>query len=97
MVGISSGEHTKHKVFLTVCFADGFLKLGEKSQVQEKLNAFMKEKVDFDIMPEGTLSYKSSTKVTNQGQKAIKTVTWTCQLKDGSEKIVKKVIESQFD
>lgn len=82
---------------MTVCFADGFLKLGEKSKVQERLNAFMKEKVDFTNMPEGTTSYKSSTKVTMQGQKAIKTVTWTCNMKDGSEKIVTKIIESQFD
>jgi len=61
--------------------------------MQEKVAAFMKEKVDFDDeMPPNATGYKQGGEIAVVGTKATKTVTRTVKLSDGGEmKLVKKV------
>ena len=50
------------------------------------MDEFLKEEVAFDDMPMDIRGWKQNSKIQVQGHRAIKTVTRTCRLKDGSEK-----------
>jgi hypothetical protein len=47
-------------------------------------------------MPPDVRSWKQNTKVNVQGTKATKTITRTCKLKDGSEKVITKTLTREF-
>jgi hypothetical protein len=59
------------------------------------MNRFLKEPVELE-MPPDVRSWKQNTKVNVQGTKATKTVTRTCKLKDGSEKVITKTLTKEF-
>ncbi len=61
------------------------------------MEEFLKEEVDLDSeMPKDVRSWKQNSKVTVRGHKGSKTVTRTCKLNDGSEKVVTKTINIAF-
>lgn len=60
------------------------------------MDAFLKEEVDFEI-PDNVRSWKQNSKITVQGNLAKKTTIRTLKLKDGTEKILDKVIERVFE
>jgi hypothetical protein len=60
------------------------------------MNAFLKEAVEFE-MPPDVRSWKQHTKVNVAGNKATKTITRTCKIKDGSDKVVTKTIAKEFE
>jgi hypothetical protein len=59
------------------------------------MDKFLKEPVEMD-MPTNVISWKQNSKVNVQGNKASKTVTRTCKLKDGSEKVINKTFTKEF-
>jgi hypothetical protein len=59
------------------------------------MNKFLKEPVEIE-MPPDVRSWKQNTKVNVQGTKATKTVTRTCKMKDGSEKVLTKTVAKDF-
>ncbi len=60
------------------------------------MEAFLKEEVDFADMPPDIRGWKQNSKIQVQGHKAIKTITRTCRLRDGSEKVLTLVIDRDF-
>ena len=61
------------------------------------MDDFLKEDVEFSDMPPDIRGWKQNSKIQVQGNKAIKTVTRTCRLKDGSEKVLTETREREFD
>lgn len=61
------------------------------------MDAFLKEDVEFDDLPAEIRGWKQNAKISVQGNKAVKTVTRTCRLKNGEEKILEQTIEREFD
>ena len=59
------------------------------------MEEFLKEQVEFD-MPPNVISWKQNSKVNVQGNKATKTITRTCKLKDGSEEVLTKTVSREF-
>jgi hypothetical protein len=48
-------------------------------------------------MPADIRSWKQNSKISVQGFRAVKTVTRSCRLKDGTEKVFTEVIEREFE
>ena len=59
------------------------------------MEAFMREQIEMEV-PADVRSWKQNVKVHVQGSLANKTVTRTCILKDGSEKVLTKTISKEF-
>lgn len=57
---------------------------------------FLKEQVEFE-MPANVISWKQNSKVNVQGNKATKTVTRICKLKDGGEEQLEKTVSREFE
>ncbi len=57
----------------------------------------MKEEVEFEDMPADIRGWKQNSKISVQGHRATKTVTRTCRLKDGAEKVLTVNIEREFE
>ncbi len=75
--------------------AGGLIKNGDPDPIEEQMNRFLKEQVEIE-MPPDVRSWKQNTKVNVQGTKATKTITRTCKLKDGSEKVITKTLTREF-
>ena len=92
-----SGEHKDFDKITTIDYAAAFVKTGEADPIETQMDAFLKEDVEFDDLPADIRGWKQNAKISVQGNKAVKTVTRTCRLKDGSEKILERVIEREFE
>ena len=68
-------------------FVGGLVSEGQQDPTEEQIQAFIKEKADVQ-MPSGVKSWKQNVKVRLEGSRAIKTVTRTCVMKDGSEQVI---------
>ncbi len=80
----------------TLDFCACFVRSGEEDPIEKQMDAFLKEEVEFPHMPADIRGWKQNSKISVQGFRAVKTVTRTCRLKDGSEKIFTEVIEREF-
>ena len=81
----------------TLDYAAAFVKAGEEDPIERQMDDFLKEDVEFSDMPPDIRGWKQNSKIQVQGNKAIKTVTRTCRLKDGSEKVLTETREREFD
>ena len=81
----------------TLDYAAAFVKAGEEDPIERQMDEFLKEDVEFSDMPPDIRGWKQNSKIQVQGNKAIKTVTRTCRLKDGSEKVLVETREREFD
>ena len=81
----------------TLDYAAAFVKAGEEDPIERQMDDFLKEDVEFNDMPPDIRGWKQNSKIQVQGNKAIKTVTRTCRLKDGSEKVLTETREREFD
>lgn len=61
------------------------------------MDEFLKEEVEFEDMPAEIRGWKQSSKIQVQGHRAIKTVTRTCRMKDGTEKVLTLTVEREFE
>ena len=95
LFGCCSGPHKDYDTMTCMQFAGGLVKKGEPDPIQQQLDAFLREQVDLE-MPTDVRSYKQNSKVHVHGSLATKTVTRTCILKDGSEKVLTKTIPREF-
>lgn len=77
-------------------YAAAFVKHGDEDPVETQMDAFLKEEVVFDDMPADIRGWKQNSKVQVQGHTALKTVTRTCRLKNGEEKILTVTVEREF-
>jgi hypothetical protein len=96
-VGIYSGAHKDFDTMTTLDYAAAFVKAGEEDPIERQMDDFLKEDVEFSSMPPDIRGWKQNSKIQVQGNKAIKTVTRTCRLKDGSEKVLTETREREFD
>ena len=48
-------------------------------------------------MPSDIRSWKQNAQIALKGLSAVKTVTRTCRLKDGSEKVLSMTVKREFD
>lgn len=64
------------------------------AELEDVMDAFLKEEVVFKDMPENCKGYSQSMKVDVVGRKATKTVTRTCKLVDDNE-VILTVTESR--
>ena len=78
-------------------FCAAFVKNGEEDQIERQMDLFLKEEYEFDDMPADIRGWKQNSKISVQGHRATKTITRTCRLKDGSEKVLVKNIEREFE
>ena len=69
-------------------YTAAFVKTGDEDPVEKQMDEFLKEEVMFDDMPADIRGWKQNSKIQVQGHRAIKTVTRTCRLKDGTEKVL---------
>ena len=60
------------------------------------MNDFLKRNVEFPEMPYDVLSWKQNSKVVVQGDLMKKTVTRTCRLRSGQEKIMTTTMEKRL-
>ena len=61
------------------------------------MDLFLKEEVEFHDTPQDVRGWKQNSKISVQGHRATKTVTRTCRLKDGSEKVLTRTIDKEFE
>ena len=59
-------------------------------EAAQAIEAFEKEDVVFDDMPEGITSYSYQIKMSISGKTATKTATGNCTLYDGTEKVTER-------
>ena len=78
-------------------YSASFVKAGAEDPIERQMDEFLKEEVQFDDMPHDIRGWKQNSKIQVQGHRALKTVTRTCRLKDGSEKVLTVTIEREFD
>lgn len=71
----------------TIDFCAAFVKPGDEDPVEKQMEEFLKEEVEFADMPPDVRGWKQNSKIQVQGHKAIKTITRTCRLKDGTDPI----------
>ena len=95
--GIFTGDHKDFDTVTVVDYAASFVKAGDEDPIERQMDEFLKEEVTFDDMPADIRGWKQNSKIQVQGHHAIKTVTRTCRLKDGSEKILTVTVEREFD
>ena len=69
-------------------YTAAFVKAGDEDPIERQMDEFLKEEVAFDDMPMDIRGWKQNSKIQVQGHRAIKTVTRTCRLKDGTEKVL---------
>ena len=59
LVGCHTGDHnTDHDVMTAINFCHGFLSKGEEHLIEQQLDAFLEEQVDFPDMPKDVMSFK---------------------------------------
>ena len=76
-------------------FVGGIVKKGDPDPIEQQMDAYLKENVDIE-MPADVRSWKQNIKVHVKGNLASKTITRTCILKDGSEKVLQKTLNKEF-
>ena len=65
-------------------YADGFTKNDNTDILERQKKDFENEYVEFSNMPADAFGWKQNVKLKMEGHTAIKTVTRTCWMKDGS-------------
>ena len=95
VVGCYCGPHRDFEYMCCLDFCGQLVKKGEKDPIEEQMQQFLKEQVEFE-MPPDVRSWKQNTKVHVQGNKATKTITRTCILKDGSQHPLTKTLTREF-
>ena len=95
--GVYSGQHKDFDTMTCVDYAASFVKAGDEDPIERQMDEFLKEEVAFEDMPMDIRGWKQNSKIQVQGHRAIKTVTRTCRLKDGSEKVLTVTQEREFD
>ena len=95
--GVFSGGHKDFDTMSVIDYAAAFVKAGDEDPIERQMAEFLKEEVEFDNMPADIRGWKQNSKIQVQGHKAIKTVTRTCRLKDGSQKVLELTIEREFE
>lgn len=93
--GCHTGAHRDYEHMTCIDLSGGLIKHGDPDPIEEQMNKFLKEQVEIE-MPPDVRSWKQNTKVNVQGTKATKTITRTCKLKDGSEKVITKTLTREF-
>ena len=97
VVGVYSGAHKDFDTMSTLDYCASFVKAGEEDPIERQMDEFLKEEVEFNDMPPDIRGWKQNSKIQVQGHRAIKTVTRTCRLKDGSEKLLTVTVEREFE
>ena len=95
-MGCYTGDHRDFDKITCLDFAGGFVREGDSDPIEKQMEEFLKETVEF-AMPDNVISWKQNSKVNVQGNKATKTITRTCKLKDGSEEVLTKSITREFE
>lgn len=95
--GVFSGDHKDFDTVTVIDYSASFVKAGDEDPIERQMDEFLKEEVTFDDMPADIRGWKQNSKIQVQGHNAIKTVTRTCRLKDGSEKVLTVTVEREFD
>jgi hypothetical protein len=95
IMGCFTGSHRDYEHMTCMDLSGGLIPRGAPDPIEEQMNKFLKETVEIE-MPADVRSWKQNTKVNVQGTKATKTITRTCKLKDGSEKVVTKALTREF-
>jgi hypothetical protein len=95
--GIVSGPHQKHTSLTVLDYAGGFVKTGEEDPMQRQMQEFASAEVDFGDVPTNHRGWQQKSQISVQGRKAVKTVTRTYNLADGSTKVVTVTQERQFN
>ena len=95
IMGCFTGAHRDYEHMTCIDLAGGLIKNGEPDPIEEQMKRFLKEQTEIE-MPPDVRSWKQNTKVNVQGTKATKTITRTCKLKDGSEKVIAKTLTREF-
>lgn len=85
--GCYSGPHKDFDCMSCLQFVGGLVKKGDPDPIEQQMDAYLKETVEIE-MPPDVRSWKQNTKVHVKGNQASKTITRTCILKDGSEKVI---------
>lgn len=93
--GCYSGAHRDFDHMSCLQFCGGLVKKGEADPIEQQMDSYLKETVDVE-MPPDVRSWKQNTKVHVKGNIASKTVTRTCILKDGSERVITKTLNKEF-
>ena len=96
VMGCFSGPHKDFDTMSTLDFCAAFVRMGEEDPIERQMDEFLKEEVEFPDMPQDIRGWKQNSKISVQGHRATKTVTRTCRLKDGQEKILRRDIEKEF-
>lgn len=89
-----SGSHKQYNFMTVLNYGGDFTNPGEKSKadsVMEKLN----EQGEFQ-MPDGCVGYSMKAEIKMLDGKAIKTSIYTCQMNDGTTKVITKNDEIQM-
>ena len=89
MMGCYSGEHKAYSTCCVVNYGEGFAAPGQVS-IQEQMQAFMNEPVDFD-MPEGAGGWSQGCSCSVSGNTVTKSTTRTVNMSDGSTKVLTDV------
>lgn len=97
VVGINTGPHKDFETMTNLDYAAAFIQPNEEDPIEKQMDAFLKEDVEFADMPQDIRGWKQNSKIQVQGNKAVKTVTRTCRLKDGSEKQLVEVRDKEFE
>ena len=78
-------------------FAGSFIKIGNEDPILKMADEFLNEEVEFDDMPEDVRSWKQNAQIQIKGHTAIKSVTRTCRLKNGEDKVLTMSLKMDFD
>ena len=92
--GIFSGVHKEFDTMTVIDYAAVFVKPGEDDPIKRQIDEFLKKEVTFEDTPDNTKGWTQKVKVQVKGLNARKTVTRTCNLKDGTEKELNPVTEN---
>lgn len=95
-MGSFSGPHKDFGKMTVINYAAGFVGEGENDVIEEQMEAFLNEEVQFPEMPDGFISWKQHSKISVKGALATKVTTRTCKMKDGSEKKIDVTNEKTF-
>lgn len=93
--GCYSGAHRDFDHMSCLDFCGGLVKKGDSDPIEQQMEAYLKESVEVEMLAD-VRSWKQNTKVHVKGNVASKTVTRTCILKDGSEKVISKTLNKEF-
>lgn len=96
VMGCCTGLHKDFNQMSCIDYAGAFVVTGQSDPIEQQMDIFLKEEVEFDDMPEGVRSWKQNSKIQVQGNLAKKTVVRTLKMKDGTEKVITKTLERKF-